>query len=73
MGPVLNRPIAASTDSTVDENESVFCNFFVITKKLSSDLGILQNIVNAKPGRELVMENQEMVMEKSYKNILSSL
>ena len=32
-----------------------------------------QNIANAKAGRNVVMENQEMVMEKSWKNIFSSL
>ena len=32
-----------------------------------------QNVVNSKSGREMVMKNQEIVMEKSWKNILSSL
>ena len=48
-----------------------------ITKKLSDDLESLHFLTfstkrtNAKLGREMVMENQEMVMEKSQKNILS--
>ena len=33
----------------------------------------LQNVTNLKLEREMVMENQEMVMEKLWKNILSSL
>ena len=55
------------------------CIFFVAIKKLSSNLESLhllcfpQNVTNAKLEREMVMENQEMVMEKSWKNILSSL
>ena len=33
----------------------------------------LSPLRNTKSGREIVMENEEMVMEKSWKNILSSL
>ena len=47
--------------SKQQSRKSVFSNVF------------LQNVANAKSGREMVMENQEMVMEKSWKNILSSL
>ena len=53
--------------------------FFVNAKKLSSDLEtphfptFLENVANSQLEREMVMENQEMVMEKSLKNILSSL
>ena len=53
--------------------------FFVTAKKLSSNLESLHfpmfsaNVANAKSGREMVMENQEMVMEKSWKNMLSSM
>ena len=46
--------------------------FWVNTKKLSSDLESL-HFANSKSGREMVMENQGMVMEKSWKIILSSL
>ena len=55
------------------------CIFFVAIKKLCSNLESLhmlffpQNVANAKLRREMVIENQEMVMEKSWKNILSSL
>ena len=56
------------------------CLDLVTTKKLSSDLEcphflmfFPQNDANAKSGIKMVMENQEMVMEKSWKNILSSL
>ena len=41
----------------------------VTTKKLSSDLEsphFPQNVVNAKLGREMVMENQVMVITKSH-------
>ena len=55
-----------------------FTNFVTI-KKLSSDLEILHfpafaaKVANAKSRRETVMENQEMVMEKSWENIFSNL
>ena len=41
------------------------CIVFITTKKLSTDL--------ESPHFLTFMENQEMVMEKSWKNILSSL
>ena len=48
--------------------------FFVTAKKLSinpESLHFPQNVEDEISGRETVMENQEMVMEKSWKNILS--
>ena len=49
----------------------------VTTKKLSNKVCIFQclpqNAANEKTGREMVMENQEMFMENSWKNILSSM
>ena len=56
-----------------------FCFVLVTAKKLSRNLEIPhfrrfpQNVANAKSGREMVMENQEMVMEKSWENVLSSM
>ena len=53
--------------------------FFVTSQKLCSNLESLHFPTfsakhhQSKVGREMVMENQEMVMEKSLKNILSSL
>ena len=54
--------------------------FFVTIKKLSSNLEsphffqcFPQNVANAKSGRQMVMENQEMAVEKLWKNILSAV
>ena len=50
--------------------------FHATSKKLSIDVESLyfpQNVTNAKLIRVMVMENEEMAMEKSWKNILSSL
>ena len=49
------------------------CIYFVTTKKLSSNLESHVFVANAKSGREMVMENQEMVMDKSWENISSSM
>ena len=52
------------------------CIYLATTKKLSSDLEsphfpevFRKTSRNAKSGRNMVVENQEMVMEKSWKNI----
>ena len=58
-----------------------FVSFWVTAKKLSSDQESLhfpmfsakRYVSNSKLEREMVMENQEMVMEKSWTNILTSL
>ena len=47
------------------------CNLFVSAKKFRSNLEVCNSQRFAKSGREMVMENQEMVMEKSLTNILS--
>ena len=53
------------------------CVFSVTTKTLSSYLERLHFLMFStkcrKCGRKMVMENQEIVMEKSWKNILSNL
>ena len=55
--------------------------FVCFLKKLSSNLENLesifrffpQNVANAKSGREVVMENQEMVMEKYFVKYVETL
>ena len=42
-------------------------------RSLENLLRFPQTVVNAKSGREMVMENQEMFMEKSWKNMFSSM
>ena len=57
-------------------NLTKFVFVLVTAKKLSRNLESPhspQNVVNAKSGRQMVIDNQEMVMEKSWKNILSSM
>ena len=51
------------------------CTFFVTTMKLSIFIfrRFLQNVTNTKLKRGLVMEDREMVRERSRTNILSSL
>ena len=53
------------------------CMFLVATKKLINNLESPHfpkfSAKCRESGRKIVMENQEMVMEKSWKNILSSL
>ena len=55
------------------------CIFFVTAKKLSSNLEsphfqtFSAKYCKCKIVREMVMENQVMAMEKSWKNILSSM
>ena len=51
------------------------CMFFVTAKKLSINLErpYFLMFFHAKLGIEMVMENQEMVMEKSWTNNLSSM
>ena len=60
-------------------NLYIICIFFDITKKLGSDLESLHFLTFSAKRRkiqnlgEMFMENLEMVIEKSWKNILSSL
>ena len=47
-------------------NFTKFVSFFVSTKKLSSNLESPIYVANAKSGREMVTENEEIIMEKSW-------